>query len=261
MSGRATHAVTWAAAAPLLLHLDFWRPQRAELYLGWMPEGIPGLSGADNSLLSCSRMILRALAIALIWAGTGCGQPAAIYEAAIDVGKVPPQQNTVCNDQKPCPQGMVCFENLCQPQQPVPGADVWQPPPDVWQPPIQDTNQQIPDTVQPPPDPGPQEDTGPPDPPPTQCTLPGKGHPDSQCTEVLEVCRINPDKTLTCSGSVGFGPYNSPCTDHTQCDILFGCHNGKCTTYCELQFGSAQCFPDLPNCKNVGHPSWGACGP
>lgn len=31
--------IGWVGFAVLLgLHLDFWRPQRAELYLGWMPE-------------------------------------------------------------------------------------------------------------------------------------------------------------------------------------------------------------------------------
>jgi len=33
--------VAWIGELLLLfLHLDFWRPQRAELYFGWMPEEI-----------------------------------------------------------------------------------------------------------------------------------------------------------------------------------------------------------------------------
>ena len=32
-------ALAWAGGAALLvLHLDFWRPKRAELYLGFLPE-------------------------------------------------------------------------------------------------------------------------------------------------------------------------------------------------------------------------------
>ena len=31
--------IAWAGGLLLVaLHLDFWRPQRAELWLGWLPE-------------------------------------------------------------------------------------------------------------------------------------------------------------------------------------------------------------------------------
>lgn len=33
--------VAWSGFLILIvLHLDFWRPQRAELYFGWMPEDL-----------------------------------------------------------------------------------------------------------------------------------------------------------------------------------------------------------------------------
>ncbi len=209
-------------------------------------------------------MMRRATAlICLLLLWDGCGQPVAIYEApTVDVGKVPDQNLQPCNDQKPCSLGLFCVEGLCRPDNTPDSAAIEQPK-DTFTPPPdsnpQDIVQPTPDTKPVTPDPGPQEDPGPPEPPVVQCNQPGSG---ADCEDVLEVCRINePDKTLTCSGSVGFGPYKAPCSVHPQCDILFGCHHGVCTTYCQLQFGNAECFPDMPNCKNVGHPAWGACGP
>ena len=39
MRRRTTHALALLGAAALLaLHLDTWRPQRAHLWFGWMPE-------------------------------------------------------------------------------------------------------------------------------------------------------------------------------------------------------------------------------
>ena len=39
MSRRIDVFLAWAGFALLLaLHLDFWRPQRIELHLGWIPE-------------------------------------------------------------------------------------------------------------------------------------------------------------------------------------------------------------------------------
>ena len=39
MTRKLTVRLAWIlAAALLLLHLDFWRPQRPEIYFGWMPE-------------------------------------------------------------------------------------------------------------------------------------------------------------------------------------------------------------------------------
>ena len=38
-SGRRDRVLAWLGLAVLLvLHLDSWRPQRAVLYFGWMPE-------------------------------------------------------------------------------------------------------------------------------------------------------------------------------------------------------------------------------
>lgn len=39
MSERALRTAAWVGVAALmLLHLDFWRSQRAALWFGWMPE-------------------------------------------------------------------------------------------------------------------------------------------------------------------------------------------------------------------------------
>jgi hypothetical protein len=39
LSPRAHRIVVWAAfALPLVLHLDSWRPKRAVIWLGWLPE-------------------------------------------------------------------------------------------------------------------------------------------------------------------------------------------------------------------------------
>ncbi|MEM7051571.1 MAG: hypothetical protein AAF604_18025 [Acidobacteriota bacterium] len=36
---KTNHLVAWSGLAVLLvLHLDFWRPQRPQLWLGWIPE-------------------------------------------------------------------------------------------------------------------------------------------------------------------------------------------------------------------------------
>jgi hypothetical protein len=36
---RRRHVIAWAGALFLLaLHLDAWRPQRVELWFGWLPE-------------------------------------------------------------------------------------------------------------------------------------------------------------------------------------------------------------------------------
>ena len=39
MSRRTSSVLAWAGFALLLvLHVDFWRPQRVVFYLGWIPE-------------------------------------------------------------------------------------------------------------------------------------------------------------------------------------------------------------------------------
>ncbi|MEQ9321125.1 MAG: hypothetical protein RIF41_18320 [Polyangiaceae bacterium] len=39
MGERGHRVVAWVGGLSLLaLHLDFWRPQRAVLYAGWLPE-------------------------------------------------------------------------------------------------------------------------------------------------------------------------------------------------------------------------------
>lgn len=40
MSGRDRWIAWGGLCALLVLHLDFWRPQRVVLYLGWIPEEI-----------------------------------------------------------------------------------------------------------------------------------------------------------------------------------------------------------------------------
>ena len=41
MKPRANGWIVWGGLAVLLvLHLDFWRPQRAVLWFGWVPEDL-----------------------------------------------------------------------------------------------------------------------------------------------------------------------------------------------------------------------------
>ncbi len=104
----------------------------------------------------------------------------------------------------------------------------------------------------PPADPGPppDEDAG-----PAPCKQPGTF---TDCP-VLQVCRIDPvTHAHVCSGSNYAFQMGSACTEHTDCDILYGCHFGACTKYCEVKFGASQC-PIGSTCQSVGDPQWGAC--
>lgn len=228
---------------------------------------------------------MRALAISLIALCLGCGEPAAIIDAP-DLGFPGNPKLTPCNDENPCQAGQQCVDSLCQsdtgstggttegtttatPPDPQDAGTSTGEPEDIVEQPLDEGGGSTgtPDPGGPPdeggttgpPDPGQVvPDPGPPDPPVEACTIPGKGDDCEQPFQ--ETCRIE-DGALTCSGSFGFGPFNSNCSEHAHCDLLFGCHFSKCTTYCQLQFGNAECIGALPNCKNVGHATWGACSP
>lgn len=206
-----------------------------------------------------------------LWLVSGCGQPAAIFEAPAQPQLQP------CNANAPCPRDQVCEQNICVAPHRSTGSTIGDgtgDTPDVedpssTQPDAEDTGG-IPDPGSTTPDPGqdtgqeepadtgPPVDTGPPEPGPDACTIPGKV---DECDDPTKNgCRVEPDGQLRCSGSESYNPYSSPCSTHAQCDIILGCHFGMCTSYCELQFGDASCLGGA-KCKNVGNATWGACAP
>ncbi len=209
--------------------------------------------------------MFRMLPLVLSIAGLGCGQPAAIFEAPPqeDLGPAVQQQLTPCNDNKPCPAGQICVDDLCKPDDgtvvtpDVPDTpDTTNQPPDI--PATPDPGPATPDPGPATPDPG--KDTKPQvDPEDLKCPIPGKFGTEVGCGPI-EACRIVDNGGTDCITSTVANPYKSPCQSHDTCDLLYGCHHGICTTYCELQFGDANCF-DGAKCLTVGHPTFGACKP
>lgn len=201
----------------------------------------------------------------------GCGSPADIIDAP-DIGYKGNPRYQPCNDSAPCPQGQECIADLCKPVVP-PAADATTAPLDTPDPgsTLPDTSPPAPDPGPTPPpdaagppdpgptpDPGPAPDTKPPDPGPAACTMPGSGN---ECDEPFaEVCRVDEATgAKTCSTTTSFKPFGAPCLQHEECDILFACHKGVCTKYCQLQFLGSECPASVPKCLNVGDPVWGAC--
>jgi hypothetical protein len=74
----------------------------------------------------------------------------------------------------------------------------------------------------------------------------------------LQVCRFYDTQIGRCETCENCGNLNAPCTDGTECDILFACFAGRCTNFCWL--GEQECgAPD--DCLDVGHPTRGVCDP
>jgi hypothetical protein len=84
------------------------------------------------------------------------------------------------------------------------------------------------------------------------CTVPGSSCPG------IKVCRIATPTGGRCEGCTTCGNLHAPCTESSECDILFQCYQGKCATICPL--GSSYCGP-VTNCLDVGHATHGVCKP
>lgn len=86
------------------------------------------------------------------------------------------------------------------------------------------------------------------------CTTPGNMN---ECP-ALSVCRFHTAEEGRCESCDACGNLNAPCTEGTDCDILFACYAGRCTNICPL--GTFGCGP-VEDCLDVGHPTHGVCDP
>ena len=86
------------------------------------------------------------------------------------------------------------------------------------------------------------------------CTTPGSMN---ECPGI-SVCRFYTAEEGRCESCDTCGNLNAPCTEGTDCDILFACYAGRCTNICPL--GTFSCGP-VENCLDVGHPTHGVCDP
>jgi hypothetical protein len=197
---------------------------------------------------------------------TACGTGQVVD--APDIGLSVPETGYVpCNSTSPCPAGQICQLDICVPDPNATtsggtsgGQDVTMPPP------VPDTNAPTTGTDTQSTGNGDSAggtgtatgmDTAPP--PPDECTIPGG--PNGCENPTLEVCRVEPTGQLSCSSSTVYKPFGVACQQHVECDILYGCHLGICTRYCQLLWGDADCSAgELSKCIDIGHPEWGACG-
>ena len=86
------------------------------------------------------------------------------------------------------------------------------------------------------------------------CTTPGSLN---ECPGIA-VCRFYTAEESRCESCDNCGNLGAPCTEGTDCDILFACYAGRCTNICPL--GTSYCGP-VEDCLDVGHPSHGVCDP
>ncbi|MEM6291836.1 MAG: hypothetical protein AAGA54_11240 [Myxococcota bacterium] len=87
------------------------------------------------------------------------------------------------------------------------------------------------------------------------CNVPGSLN---ECPGVATVCRFYTAEEGRCESCEACGNLNAPCTDGTDCDILFSCFQGRCTNFCQL--GTFSCGP-IEDCLDIGHPTHGVCDP
>ena len=87
------------------------------------------------------------------------------------------------------------------------------------------------------------------------CMFPGNLN---ECPGVATVCRFYSAEEGRCESCDNCGNLNAPCTQGTDCDILFSCYAGRCTNFCEL--GTFSCGP-IENCLDIGHATHGVCDP
>lgn len=86
------------------------------------------------------------------------------------------------------------------------------------------------------------------------CTTPGNLN---ECPGIA-VCRFHTAEEGRCESCDVCGNLGAPCTEGTDCDILFACYAGRCTNICQL--GTFGCGP-IEDCLDVGHPTHGVCDP
>ena len=109
--------------------------------------------------------------------------------------------------------------------------------------------------------------------PPKDVLSPGKLHPllplpptGSPCVlpgslffcPGIQVCRFYTPVFGRCEGCGACGNLHAPCKASADCDLIYTCFAGKCTSFCML--GSSGCGPAHP-CINVGHATHGVCKP
>lgn len=87
-----------------------------------------------------------------------------------------------------------------------------------------------------------------------QCDYPG----DLNECPGIAVCRFATAEYGLCESCDACGNLFAPCTEGTDCDILFSCYAGSCTNFCTL--GSFECGP-VEDCLDIGHPTRGVCDP
>jgi len=86
------------------------------------------------------------------------------------------------------------------------------------------------------------------------CTTPGSL---TECPGIA-VCRFATTEQGLCESCDDCGNLNAPCSEGTDCDILFSCYAGHCTNFCTL--GTFECGP-VEACLDIGHPTMGVCDP
>ncbi len=86
------------------------------------------------------------------------------------------------------------------------------------------------------------------------CTTPGLS---SGCPS-LQVCRISGPNSGTCESCTSCNNLLQPCSQSSDCDILFQCYQGQCTNICPL--GTTACGAPQ-DCVDVGHATHGVCWP
>lgn len=87
------------------------------------------------------------------------------------------------------------------------------------------------------------------------CSFPGSLN---ECPGVATVCRFYTAQEGRCESCDNCGNLNAPCTNGTDCDILFSCFAGRCTNFCQL--GTFSCGP-VEDCLDIGHATHGVCNP
>ena len=87
-----------------------------------------------------------------------------------------------------------------------------------------------------------------------ECTTPG----DLNECPGIAVCRFATTEHGLCESCEPCGNLNAPCSEGSECDILFACYAGRCTNFCTLGF--PECGP-VEDCLDVGHPTKGVCDP
>jgi hypothetical protein len=92
-----------------------------------------------------------------------------------------------------------------------------------------------------------------PDPNGQFCDEPGRGSPECPAGEV---CRFFTSTEGRCEGCTTCAGANEACTATSDCDTLFECYKGQCTSFCIL--GTVQCGA-VADCINIGHATRGVC--